>query len=83
VLMPFAFRFRKAGRKLQGNNRALLVIVTAIATAFVLAIGLSACGGSSNGGSSGGNTTPRTYPLTLTAIAGTYSQTTTLTLIVK
>jgi hypothetical protein len=49
----------------------------------VLAVGLLGCGGGSSGGGSGGNTAPRTYPLTLTATAGSYTQTTALTLIVK
>jgi hypothetical protein len=37
----------------------------------------------SRNASSGGNPTTRTYPLTLTASAGAYTQTTTLTLVVK
>jgi predicted outer membrane repeat protein len=82
LLLPFAVKFRRARRKLQRGGQVLLVAVAAIAITTGLAIGLSGCGGSSNGGSSGG-TAPRTYPLTLTATAGTYSQTTTLTLVVK
>jgi hypothetical protein len=83
VWMPFAIRFRKAGGKLRRGARALETFVIAIATTFVLAVGLLGCGGGSSGGGSGGNTAPRTYPLTLTATAGSYTQTTALTLIVK
>jgi hypothetical protein len=83
LLLPFAYKFRKAGRTLQRGNHALLILVAALAITTALAVGLSGCGGSSSGGNSGGNTTPRTYLLTVTATAGAYSQTTTLTLVVK
>jgi hypothetical protein len=86
VLLPFATRYRKAGRKLHRASRALLTAVAAIAITYALVLGVSGCGGSggsSSTGGGGGTTSPRTYALTLTASSGTYAQTTSLTLVVK
>jgi hypothetical protein len=81
VLLPFAVKLRKAGRRFRHGGRALLMLIACVALTTALALGLSGCGGGNSSG--GSSSTPRNYALTLTATSGTYSQTTSLTLVVK
>jgi uncharacterized membrane protein len=78
VLLPFSRRLRRAGRRFRRSGYGLVILIAGVALT-ALTIGLSGCGGS---GGSGGKD-QHNYPLTLTATSGTYSQTTTLTLVVK
>ena len=70
-------------RRLRKGHRALLALLLGIAGAAGLAT-LNGCGGGgSNGGGGGGEQQPQTYNLTVTATAGSATQTTALTLTVE
>jgi hypothetical protein len=72
LLLPFARRSRKAGRR-------WLAVVILAAAGLTTGLGLSACGG----GSSKQTPPPQTYTLTVTATSGTLTQSTNLTLVVQ
>jgi apolipoprotein N-acyltransferase len=74
VLLPFAVRMRRAGRKLSRLLPILLLCVAAAAATF----GLSGCGSSGTPAQS-----PQSYTLTVTATSGSISRTTNLTLTVE
>jgi sugar lactone lactonase YvrE len=76
LLLPFAGRMRRAGKKL-GRAISILLLVVAAMTAT---IGLSGCGASGSGFFA---QAPKTYTLTVTGTSGTLSRTTSLTLTVE
>ena len=76
LLLPFAGRMRRLGKKL-GRAVTVLLLVVAALTATV---GLSGCG---SGGSGFFAQAPKTYTLTVTASSGSLSRTANLTLTVE
>jgi hypothetical protein len=76
LLLPFANRIRRAGRKL---GRALSILLL-VAAAVAATAGLSGCGGT---GSGFFVQPPQTYTLTVTGTAGTLVRSTSLTLTIE
>jgi hypothetical protein len=76
LLLPFAGRMRRTGKKL-GRAISILLLVVAAITATA---GLSGCGASGSGFFA---QAPNTYTLTVTGTSGTLSRTTSLTLTVE
>jgi hypothetical protein len=71
LLLPFAMRLRRAGKRF-GGRLAVLVLLAAGCAAMA---GMSGCGGSSS--------SSKTYTMTVTAISGSLSHATTITLTVE
>jgi hypothetical protein len=76
LLLPFAGRMRRAGKKL---SRAMSILLLMVA-AMTATIGLNGCGASGSGFFA---QAPKTYTLTVTGTSGTLSRTTSLTLTVE
>ncbi len=70
LLLPFAIRLRHAGKRLGGK----LPVLALLAFGCAMIAGVSGCGGSSS--------SPKTYTITVTAISGSLSHSTTVTLTV-
>jgi hypothetical protein len=75
LLLPFAYRMRRARRQLRGYAAGLLVLIASLAAVA----GLTGCG--SHNGFFG--QTPQTYTVTVTLTAGSVSHSTDLTLNVQ
>jgi hypothetical protein len=76
LLLPFAGRMRRAGKKV---SRAITILLLLVA-AMTATIGLNGCGASGSGFFA---QAPKTYTLTVTGTSGTLSRTTSLTLTVE
>jgi sugar lactone lactonase YvrE len=76
LLLPFAGRLRRAGKKLGGAVSILLLLVAGVAAT----IGVSGCGSS---GSGFFGQAPQAYTLSVTATSGSQSRSTNITLTVE
>ena len=72
LLLPFAGRMRKTGRKLRNLTLSLLLLAA-------LAAGMTAC----SAGTGYFSRTPKTYTIVVTVSSGSYSQSTNMTLTVE
>jgi hypothetical protein len=77
LLLPFAFKLRRAGKRMRNAICSILLLVAGAAAMTAL----GGCGGSS--GSSAPPPTPANYTITVTATSGTVSSNTTLYLTVN
>jgi hypothetical protein len=76
LLLPFAGRLRRTARGLKGT-------VCLVFVGLALAAGLTSCGGGAGGGGGGSSTPPQNYVLTVTASAGSLSNTFAVGLVVE
>jgi CSLREA domain-containing protein len=79
LLLPFAGRMRRAGKRLRRTTSVLLLLVVGFATTA----GLIGCGSGSGTGTGFFVQQPQTYTIVVTATSGALSHSTTLTLTVQ